>query len=240
MEGKKQAFCTLSESPRHDPPAIWAHVLPVLKEHMTEDITCVHLQSDSPSTQYRNKDMFQLTCALLPLMYPQVKTSTHNFTEGGHSKGGPDGLGGWAKSTADEEVKHGKDISNMAAMASLLRAKAVNVFIETISPSAIQSMSQHVCQENEPFYGTMKVHQYIWSSEHPTEVFFNSVSCYRCPAGSKCSHYALPNSPWKLRGIPVRPAQQSMSTPTPESSLKKGDWIAVAYGLHWYPGKHYF
>ena len=58
-ELKNVKFCTVSESLKHDVPAIWAHLTPVLK-HLKEKyaVDVLHFISDGPSTQYQNKTMF--------------------------------------------------------------------------------------------------------------------------------------------------------------------------------------
>lgn len=56
-------FCTLSESLRHDPAAITAHldcVLDKIKKTLVPGLKKIHLVSDGPSTQYKNKTMFYL------------------------------------------------------------------------------------------------------------------------------------------------------------------------------------
>lgn len=71
-KGDMQSLCTVSKSLRHDPPAIMTHLIPVLDLVLTEGITRIHFQSDSPVTQYRNKAMFFLVCDFLPKLYPQI------------------------------------------------------------------------------------------------------------------------------------------------------------------------
>ena len=53
-------FCTISESLEHGPPAIWAHLDPVLKNIRRNHpkIDTLHLISDGPTTQYRNRNNF--------------------------------------------------------------------------------------------------------------------------------------------------------------------------------------
>lgn len=51
-------FCSISPSRRHDPPAIWAHLEPVLEMVKTKypEVERLHFFSDGPATQYnRNK-----------------------------------------------------------------------------------------------------------------------------------------------------------------------------------------
>ena len=84
-----QSFTTISESLRHDPPAIWAHLKPVLynlkKQH--QEITDIHFFSDGPTTQYRNKLNFYLLSVMLKKM--GFGNGTWNFFESGHGKGAP-------------------------------------------------------------------------------------------------------------------------------------------------------
>ncbi|KAK0145756.1 hypothetical protein N1851_015330 [Merluccius polli] len=55
-------FCSISPSRRHDPPAIWAHLDPVLD--MVREryplINRLHVFSDGPATQYKQKGNFYL------------------------------------------------------------------------------------------------------------------------------------------------------------------------------------
>jgi hypothetical protein len=90
------SFCTLSSSLRHDPPAIWAYLLPVLKELQDEfpSLTTLHIWSDGPTTQYRNKINFWLFDHLVS---PIFKSSSWNFFEAGHGKGAADAIGGFFK-----------------------------------------------------------------------------------------------------------------------------------------------
>lgn len=56
------SFASISASLQHDPPAIWAHIMPVLKNLHDKypEITTLHFFSDGPTTQYRNKQNFYL------------------------------------------------------------------------------------------------------------------------------------------------------------------------------------
>lgn len=54
------SICTISDCLRHDAPAIWAHLVPLVQHILTVNpfIDTLHFISDSPSSQYRNKYMF--------------------------------------------------------------------------------------------------------------------------------------------------------------------------------------
>lgn len=55
-----KSFCSLSESLRHDACAVFAHLKGILSRLVITLIKYLHILTDSPSTQYRNKKMFYL------------------------------------------------------------------------------------------------------------------------------------------------------------------------------------
>jgi len=62
-----QSFTTVSDSLRHDPPAIWAHLEPILHDlrSTNPEITDLHFYSDGPTTQHRNKINFFLLSTMV-------------------------------------------------------------------------------------------------------------------------------------------------------------------------------
>lgn len=60
--GKAQAFCSISSSNVHEAPGVWAHLTPVLR-HIRDSnpgVDTLHLLTDGPSSQYKNKTSFFL------------------------------------------------------------------------------------------------------------------------------------------------------------------------------------
>jgi hypothetical protein len=57
-------FCTVSENLNHGPPAIWAHLKPILKriKDSNPEVSSVEFFSDGPTTQYRQKGNFYFAC----------------------------------------------------------------------------------------------------------------------------------------------------------------------------------
>ena len=105
------SYCTVAENLRHDPSAICAHLFPVIrdiKSHMGK-IDVVHCLSDGATTQYRNRKMFYLIGNYLSIILECQKITWH-YTETGHGKGAPDGIGGAIKRCADRLVATGTDI----------------------------------------------------------------------------------------------------------------------------------
>ena len=85
-----QSFCGVSDSLRHDPQAIWAFLIPVLRD-MKENypgIDFLHFYSDGPTAQYRQKINFYLLSTLIFDL--GFSGGCWNFHEAGHGKGIPD------------------------------------------------------------------------------------------------------------------------------------------------------
>ena len=71
------SFCTVSDSHRHDPPAIWTYMSPVF-EHIRSvypDVIKVHFVSDGPTTQYRKKPTS--TCSAVGCMNKVSRMVAH-------------------------------------------------------------------------------------------------------------------------------------------------------------------
>jgi len=97
---------------KHDPPAIWAQLEPVLQflknwfHH--PKIQKLFFISDGPTMQYRRKKNFYL---LSTIPFQMGSTAVNwSFLEAGHGKGPADGVGATMKRTADSQVARGTDI----------------------------------------------------------------------------------------------------------------------------------
>lgn len=188
-ESKPKSFCTLSESLNHGPSAIWAHLEPIMVQYCDEGIDTIHFLSDSPTTQYRNKQMFAFLATQLYKCFPKIKRCTWNYQEAGHGKGAPDGIGGVCKRTADRCVAQGRDIPNFSTLVNILKECCPGVLFYTVSLEKIEQFSKII--ENNcaliSFKGTMKVHQVITNGMN--KLWLRSLSCFICD--TFCQHYEL-------------------------------------------------
>jgi len=168
------SFCTLSSSLRHDPGAIWAHLMPVLNlmHVLCPSVDTVNFQSDGPTTQYRNKKNFFL------LAYFSSKFgwqhSSWNFSEAGHGKGQPDGIGGVIKQTADQAVAHGSDISSLKDLTKILTDQNINVKMFEIDIEEIEEMDRYLPMNLKAPKNTMKMHQVTWTSNAARSLSFEN------------------------------------------------------------------
>lgn len=107
------SVCTISNCIRHDAGAIWAHLISLIKHALEINpfITTLNFLSDSPISQYRNKYMFFIITQIQKKIQT-ISRITWNYTEAGHWKGAPDGVGAVLKRTADKMVNFGRDVGD--------------------------------------------------------------------------------------------------------------------------------
>lgn len=151
-------FCTVADSPRHDPAAIWAHLEPVLNHVTTgKKYKRIHFVSDGPTTQYRNKQNFYLWTTKIQKY--GFEMSTWNFLEAAHGKGPADGIGAAVKRAADQaiivkelDITCAKDFINL-----IQDTTSVKLFL--IPQEKICEIDEDVPENLSPLQGTMKIHQ---------------------------------------------------------------------------------
>ncbi|KAJ8676282.1 hypothetical protein QAD02_012069 [Eretmocerus hayati] len=189
-----EGFTTISECLRHDAVAIMTHLKPILDHYLAKlpNVTELHVLSDGPTTQYKNRFAVYVITQFLLNLFPQIARFTWNFSEAGHGKGPADGIGAAVKRAADDQVKYGADILDLSSLMTALEGKVPNVHITTVSNSDITLLESKVdCDLAKSFNGITKVHQYTWSKEHPKRVFLNTLSCSACAPGTRCEHFCI-------------------------------------------------
>lgn len=124
-----QSFCTVSTDLHHDPVAIYTHLQPILVRY--PQIKSLHFLSDSPSSQYRNTGMIYLMINHIIPMFPHLEIFSWNYSESGHGKGAPDGIGATIKRTCDQIIASGvADISDFSQFNQCIQdnlTKKINV-----------------------------------------------------------------------------------------------------------------
>ncbi|XP_049871225.1 uncharacterized protein LOC126373477 [Pectinophora gossypiella] len=194
-----RSFCTVSENIAHSPAAIWTHLRPIF-EALPRGVKRVHFLSDGPVTQYRNKTMFFIMATKLSEEIPDIEKFTWNYTESGHGKGAPDGIGATCKRTADFVVNSGGDINNIDQFVKVIQERCPSITCIAIDGKDIQAMIDKVEEEasdQKSFKGTLDVHQVagVYSSSNlglPTKckmLTMKSLSCF-CNNAS-CDHYQI-------------------------------------------------
>ncbi|XP_063225527.1 uncharacterized protein LOC134532701 [Bacillus rossius redtenbacheri] len=189
-----KSFCSISPSLRHDTVAVWSHLQPVFQwAQDKENLHTVHILSDGAGSQYKNKTAFYIMSNFLDRFLPTIENFTWNFSESGHGKGAPDGVGGCLKRTADRLVAEGKDVSNFETFVKVLEDNCKGVKLFTVKEKEIESLEEYLHLEEkkiEAFKGTLQVHQVVYCSrKRSSGLQFRSSSCFSCQ--QKCVHFFL-------------------------------------------------
>lgn len=183
---RSQSFVTVSDDNCHEPHAIWAHLMPVLKlaKDKFPNAQIIHFFSDGPSTQYRQKKNFYL----LNLFTQKLKLtySTWSFSEAGHGKSMADGIGGSVKRQLDKRISYGHDIINATEACHVLQnMKSVKCLY--ISESDIHNFKKLIPDGLRAVPGTMQLHQII--SVQPHEIQYRTLSCFCGEMRGLCNCY---------------------------------------------------
>lgn len=191
-EVKTTCYCSMSQNLLHSPPAIWAHLQPILNS-LPPEVEILHFWSDGPVTQYRNKYMFYFLVTHLKEFYPALTDFTWNYHEAGHGKGAPDGVGAVCKRSADRLVASGKDIACLSDLSDAIQKNCpgINVFLindqDIIDKDALLASAK---TDIKTFAGTLRVHQVSWNIEDPITLKMKSLSCF-CNEDKHCHHFKL-------------------------------------------------
>ncbi|PZC75021.1 hypothetical protein B5X24_HaOG206846 [Helicoverpa armigera] len=175
FKGKSQSFVTISNNTCHEPNAIWAHLLPVLKfaKQLDPNIEIIHFFSDGPCSQYRQKKNFYL----INLFANKTKACyTWSFSESGHGKGVADGIGGAVKRQLDKHVAYGKDIKDAEHAYQHLNKSMQSVKCFLIADNDITNMKHLIPDNIRPVPETMKLHQIMSGGQNT--IFYRQLSCF--------------------------------------------------------------
>ncbi|KAH9640377.1 hypothetical protein HF086_003063 [Spodoptera exigua] len=128
-------------------------------------------------------------------IFIKLKKNTWNYSEAGHGKGAPDGVGAVLKRTADRMTLFGKDIGTYDQFCDILMQNINNIIIKKVDEKEIIAKERLIPKTLKPFKGTLSVYQVLWDSSVPMTVL-RQLSCFDCNADMKCIHgYDLGNVP---------------------------------------------
>jgi len=205
------SFASISPSLYHGPEAVWAHLQPVLQEIQQRhpSVKVVHMYTDGPTTQYRNKMNFYLFCTcIFDLGFDQ---GTWNLFEAGHGKGAPDAVGGTIKRLADRMVANGKDIPTAESLFQALSSCNSAIKLFYVDETEIASV-RLMCPSNlKTVKGTLQIHQ-LWTEER-NNIWHRKLSCF-CSKPARCSCYAITRVKFPSAEEPRSDAVDHASKPT--------------------------
>lgn len=209
------SFCTVSSDLNHGPAAIWAHLHPILDYVQKElpYVKTIHIFSDGPATQYKQKNNFYLIATRFFEQYG-FESLTWNFFESGHGKGAADGIGGSIKRLADHFVATGHDIADASQFFEALNGRSKTKLF-SVSKDDIAVILMTIPNGIIPLKGTMQVHQLF--AQHPGSLSYRILSCF-CSKFCSCydvkTYHPLPEDV-----IEVDSATSDLEEPLPLTDI---------------------
>lgn len=119
--------------------------------------------------------------------FEYISRITWNYTEAGHGKGAPDGVGAVLKRTADRLVNFGRDVGDFESFCEIIKDNVESVVIKIVNEETIKQKENLLPKNLKPFRGTLSIHQVLWDilSERLT---LRTVSCFLCDIDEQCIH----------------------------------------------------
>lgn len=138
--------------------------------------------------------MFLFMTNRIPELFPAIKKVIWNYSEAGHGKGAPDGVGGVLKRTADRTVALGlSDIANFDDFFETIQKNTKNILLFKVDDAGINTESSWLKENNKDHFtvkGSMKVHQVCWGRSSPN-IMFRALTCFTCDETQHCPHYHI-------------------------------------------------
>ena len=149
----------------------------------------IHYWTDSPTSQYRNKLIFDIVANHYSLYNC---AAVWNYFEAGHGKGPCDGLDGTVKRMADTAIKTGKvmiqDSDDFFAWANE-KSTFVHVTFKFISEVTINEKVSQIADYSDklrPIKGTMKLHAVKGKGNSTVVVRETTCYCQGCLSDNNC------------------------------------------------------
>ena len=213
-----------------------------------QNVKHVHYWTDSPTSQYRNRYIFDL---VLSHEERYGSSATWNYFESGHGKGPCDGVGGTVKRMADQAVNAQKadiqDADDFLSWAQTSSIRGITFFFVKKSECEAQADHQKKCSL-QPVKGTMSLHACRKSED---DLYIAKTSCYceACLKGDLCDHWTKGNITRKnMTGEKdkAESSKQKVQTDDTVQQLHKDgtsddyladDYVAAVYNGNWYIGQ---
>lgn len=239
LKDKHISFVSLSECLRHEAPAVWALLTPVLKRLFViePDIKVVHFQSDGPTSQYKNKNnfyLFMLNCGEF-----QLERASWNFTSAGHGKSAADGVGGTIKNMCDTYVSNGNNVLSAGDMLKVIKLKSSTIEVFIVTEQQITENEKKIPKGIPTIAQTLKIHQVLWSKRRANELSCRYLSCSDCIEIFECMHYHIASVNYAKKSKTTDNDSETTNLETNFKSVNTfevGEWIVVIYDDDWFPG----
>ena len=245
---KHKSFVFVSDEPGHDASTVYAILKKLIPEIkiIIPDLKMVHYWSNSPTSQYRNKSIFNIVCnhkKWLP-----GGAAAWNYFEAGHGKGPCDWIGRTAKRLADDAIKQEKviiqDAQDFFAWADQTQSsgKIKYLFVPT---DECQESQQELAEKAEGLLRvprTMKLHAVCAGGHQAVQVkdtlcyclncFIDGTFIWGCEGWKQCiikkpRKNAELKEPTTLQSTPEE--NTAVGNNTHEVEVKEGEFVASVY-----------
>ncbi|KAG6443763.1 uncharacterized protein LOC115456138 [Manduca sexta] len=170
------SFATVSDNLDHQAHAVWGHLKSALQKILDTrpHVNTLHVFSDGPTSQYRNRTNIYLWIKTLTDQFPQITASTWTFSEPGHGKGPMDGVGGVLKKTADDHVLRGNDVNTAADFVRLL--KKSTILLHEVTDDEIVAIKNLIPEKIDAIPGIMNVTKIVWQNSSDVSILLYQFS----------------------------------------------------------------
>lgn len=152
-------------------------------------IDTIHVQSDGPSSQYRNRfNFFYIT--KVQDIFPELNFLTWNFSIAGHGKGAADGIRAVVKRSADMAVNTGNNVTNVSNFVYNVQPLLNKVKLVQVEATYIEKKKNERPKMVTQVPGNLQIHQVTWSSSCKRMLSTRKLSCFSCSYNDKCEHYS--------------------------------------------------
>lgn len=155
---KHSSFVGVTKEGSHTVPTTYAFLRKLIDElkQLFPNLKSIHFVSDSPSSQYRNKNIVEMLSRSYQLW--GVNTSW-TWLETGHGKGPCDGVGGSIKRKMDDLVKRGEVVRSSDEFCAVVIKEKTEMNVIHVTTSEIQDSQKEVSRwDPVPVKGLIRMH----------------------------------------------------------------------------------
>ena len=246
-----QSYVAISNVQTHNATAVYCilqKVMPLLKEECP-NLVRIHYLTDSPTSQYRNKTIFQVLCDHEEDFGIAARW---NYLEVGHGKGPCDGLGASVKRSADMAVKQEKcsiqDASDFISWAENGESKVKYIHYDEMD---IEHAQEILNKKKHPLAvtGTMKLHAVVPINKRTIAIREVSCYCNSCLVdvtntdchGWEKRHVLKQSLEQRVESVETDLVGEDTSEPEAQAVLPVNvildEWVAAVYDKQWYLGQ---
>ena len=176
-ELQTKSYVGISPDTTHTMPCTYAFIAGLLGRVLDTlpNLNTIHFITDSPSSQYRNRNVIELVRRFPNLFGGMI--ATWNWLESGHGKGPCDGVGGSIKKKADNLVKSGKVMRTAKEFTKVLNAAGVKSVLFLVPQHEMFDRKEEVkLWRSPPANGVMAMHTITMRDGR---MFMRKTSCFK-------------------------------------------------------------